>query len=179
MAHFRRECTLYCHTPPAIQTFADERGRSSLPTTALWRDRIIPTPNPTSQTFGQREFPETGRARCPHRAALPPSFVLSGISWLSSPSSLHLCGFAALREDIFLFNPVDSVNPVQINTSLHHEGLEEHEERTEAPYSMCALWLRFSSNPRSRKTEISRFPLRRSSPTSPSLCLFGPIRCSL
>ena len=51
---------LFCHTPPALHSLADERGRSSLPATA--------------------NFPRIqGRARCPHRAALLPLFVHSMI----------------------------------------------------------------------------------------------------
>ena len=63
---------------------------------------------------------------------------------LPNPSSL--CGFASLRENLFLFNPVDPVNPVQkifyspqrilhIARKATEEGREEHDEITSALFS--------------------------------------------
>jgi len=61
-----RSMAHYCHTPTAVQSHADERGRSSLPATV----HLTRTDYPNVPNLRTACFQEAGRARCPHRAAL-------------------------------------------------------------------------------------------------------------
>ena len=82
-------------------------------------------------------IPEPGRARCPHRAA-PSEIPFRG------SSSFFLRSSAALRETIFLFNPV---NPVRKMRSFQHSVTslalrareEGREARTSIVSNLCVL----------------------------------------
>ena len=72
---------LFCHTPTAVQSLADERGRSSLPTTAhLPRAGLPDVPSkPASKTLEQR--------------VTAPIKVGRGVLTEALFPSAHLCGF--------------------------------------------------------------------------------------